>query len=395
MDLKEFDALLHDAEVKLKRLKALYEQWFQGIERTEPQVARKDLERTFALLNKEKPRNTAARFRLQQLLARYSIYTTYWGRIARQIEEGTYERDVRRAQRLRAAVQAERARPKEYELDLEQDIELDDVLREDEVVSVLSALDDAKPAPAPAPRPVLSAFSPFAMKKAKPAQPAASPPSDEQPSTATFKKPAVATFAKPKVTPDSSGTRAAPGPASAPQPLARPAAAAAPAPPPPPAGPPSPAPALARPAAAASPARPTGALAPPIPPTAASALGPRSAVGPVPAPPRPAAGIARPSPAAPAVPRPAAPPPGTKPAGPPIPTPSPRAPDDPQLKQLYERYVEARRRNNERVDNIAYDKLAASVQSMASKLRAKHGDKKIDFEVVVQNGRVGIKPKIG
>lgn len=344
MDLKEFDALLHDAEVKMKRLKALYEQWFQGIERLEPSVARKDLERQFSILNKEKPRNTAARFRLQQLVARYSIYTTYWGRIARQIEEGTYERDVRRVQRNRGMA-ATRAAAKEYELDLEQDIDLDDadLFGADEIASVLGSL-DSQPAPAAAPKPVLSAFSPFAMKRGpqtakQPAAPRvdASAAAGPGPTTSTFKKPAVATFGKPKVTPDSSGTRASPAPAGAPT-APRPPGAS---PSPPPAGAP----------------RPAGGLPSPGSPRPGGPLAPRPA----------AASPARPQPQG----------------------------EEKQLRHLYDRYVDARRRNNERVDNVAYDKLAASVQQMQSKLREKHGNKRIDFEVVVQNGKVGIKPKIG
>src|SRR5690606_29378676 len=69
--------------------------------------------------------------------------------------------------------------------------------------------------------------------------------------------------------------------------------------------------------------------------------------------------------------------------------------EDPSRRRLYESYVSARRRNNESVDGVAYDKLAASVRQMQSKLRERHGDKRIDFEVVIQNGKVGIKPKIG
>ncbi len=370
MDLKEFDALLHDAEVKMKRLKALYEQWFQGIERLEPSVARKDLERLFSILNKEKPRNTAARFRLQQLVARYSIYTTYWGRIARQIEEGTYERDVRRVQRNRGMA-ATRAAAKEYELDLDEDVDLDDadLFGADEIASVLTAL-EAQPAPAPAPKPVLSAFSSFAMKKgpptakqgAAPKADAAAPQTAKQPAapraepaapaagptTSTFKKPTVATFGKPQVTPDSSGTRASPTPAGAPMPRAAAASPAAP--------------------RTAGAARPAGGLPGPITPRP----GP---VGPHPAVASPASG-ARP----------------LAPASPPRPS---AQGEETQLRHLYDRYVDARRRNNERVDNLAYDKVAASVQQMASKLREKHGNKKIDFEVVVQDGKVGIKPKIG
>jgi cell division protein FtsQ len=103
MDIAEFEQRLHDAEVRLARLKALYEQWFQGIERIEPQIARKELERSLELLKREQPRNTALRFRCQQLSARYGTYGIYWGRIAKQIEEGTYRRDLQRA---RAAIEA-------------------------------------------------------------------------------------------------------------------------------------------------------------------------------------------------------------------------------------------------------------------------------------------------
>ena len=61
MTPKEFEITLGDAEVQLSRLKHLYEQWFQGIERIEPQIPRKQLERTIHLLRKEQPRNTALR----------------------------------------------------------------------------------------------------------------------------------------------------------------------------------------------------------------------------------------------------------------------------------------------------------------------------------------------
>ncbi|MCZ7680045.1 MAG: hypothetical protein M5U28_15280 [Sandaracinaceae bacterium] len=366
MDLKEFDALLHDAEVKMKRLKALYEQWFQGIERLEPSVARKDLERLFSILNKEKPRNTAARFRLQQLVARYSIYTTYWGRIARQIEEGTYERDVRRVQRNRGMA-ATRAAAKEYELDLDEDVDLDDadLFGADEIASVLTALEAQ---PAPAPKPVLSAFSSFAMKKGPPtAKQAAAPKADAAapqtakqpaapraepaapaagPTTSTFKKPTVATFGRPQVTCRTPRARA-------PRPRRpgrrcldrRPRA------------PPRRGPRAAR--VGGRPARAERAAAEPgRPPSRGGAAIGRASVGA--SPPRPSA-----------------------------------QGEETQLRHLYDRYVDARRRNNERVDNLAYDKVAASVQQMASKLREKHGNKKIDFEVVVQDGKVGIKPKIG
>jgi hypothetical protein len=76
VDAVEFETLLHDVDSKLDRLKALYEQWFQGMERLEPTIARKELDRRVALLRKEIPRSTALRFRFQQFVKRYTTLQT-------------------------------------------------------------------------------------------------------------------------------------------------------------------------------------------------------------------------------------------------------------------------------------------------------------------------------
>ncbi|HBQ11378.1 MAG TPA: hypothetical protein DEF51_09480 [Myxococcales bacterium] len=323
MEVKQFDILLHDAEVKLKRLKALYEQYFQGIERIEPLIVRKDLDRTFKNLHKNRPRNTAARFKLNQLQASYNTYQTYWGRIARQIEEGTYERGVRRAKRRRGRGAAAADREvKEFELDLEADLDLDanDLFGEDELASVLSALDERTSAPPPEPKPAgFSAFSPFSRAESTGTSKVAPlpkrdplPADDTQPNAVNpfAAKPVTATFGKPKRDVAPSPPPSRPEPPARPRPPSPPARAARPGPPPPP------------------PRRPP-------------------------------------------------PPPGGE-----------------NMKKLYADYISARRQNSERTDNMSYDKLEKSVKKMKDRLRQKHGDRKIDFEVVLQNGRVGLKPKI-
>ena len=83
MTPKEFEIRLSDAEVQLSRVKHLYEQWFQGIERIEPQIPRKQFDRRLHELRKVKPRNTALRFRFQTLIQRYTTLQTYWRRIGR------------------------------------------------------------------------------------------------------------------------------------------------------------------------------------------------------------------------------------------------------------------------------------------------------------------------
>jgi hypothetical protein len=159
MDQKQFDAMLSDAETRLRRLKMLYEQWFMGFERMEPAVLRKELEDLLMRLRKEQSNNTALRFRLQQLIQRHTTFTTYWRRIGRQIEEGTYQRDVVRAKRnrSRAAQERDNGSPElELSYDVDLDIEIDAALEaanrvaETPAVAVAAAPAVAAPAP-PAP----------------------------------------------------------------------------------------------------------------------------------------------------------------------------------------------------------------------------------------------------
>jgi hypothetical protein len=64
------------------------------------------------------------------------------------------------------------------------------------------------------------------------------------------------------------------------------------------------------------------------------------------------------------------------------------------MRALYDSYVDARRRNNERVDNVKFESLRQSVEKMMPKLREKHGNKAIDFDIVLQDGKVGLKPRV-
>src|SRR5271168_2213006 len=89
--------LVGELETRLDRLRSLYDMYFMGIERIEPLVPRKDVERRLALLRKEQIRNTGVRFRFQMIIQRYNTYVTYWQRITRQIETGTFKRHVMRA----------------------------------------------------------------------------------------------------------------------------------------------------------------------------------------------------------------------------------------------------------------------------------------------------------
>ena len=284
MTPKEFEIRLSDAEVQLSRIKHLYEQWFQGIERIEPQIPRKQFDRALHELRKVKPRNTALRFRFQTLIQRYTTLQTYWRRIGRQIEEGTYRRDLLRARRRREASRAERQEERAgrssspVELDPNADVNMDEL-----IADASDRMDELLKAPEPS-----SKVATLDLEAPEATRPVAAPQS-EQP---------AARFGKPQ----------------------------------------SRRPALKR--EKSSPAITPSRRAPP-------AITTRS-----------------------------------------------KGPGEARMRQIYDSYVEAKRSNNERTDKIDYETVAKSLKKMVPKLDRKHKGKRVDFKVVVKDGKVGIKPVV-
>jgi hypothetical protein len=86
-----------ELEIAMDRLRSLYDQYFLGIEKLEPLVARKDVDRRIYTLRKEQIRNTAQRFRFNMLIQRFNTYQTHWRGICRAIEDGTFKRHILRA----------------------------------------------------------------------------------------------------------------------------------------------------------------------------------------------------------------------------------------------------------------------------------------------------------
>jgi hypothetical protein len=293
MTPKEFEILMSDAEVQLSRIKHLYEQWFQGIERIEPQIPRKQFDRMLHELRKQSPRNTALRFRFQTLIQRYTTLQTYWRRIGRQIEEGTYRRDLLRARRRRDAARAERAEEKRrrtsnpLELDPNADVNLDELIADasDRMDELLKTPEPSAQAARPAEEDTTTTLQNLRAQNAGPA-------------AASKSEPPMATFARPR--------------------------------------PKRPAPRRETPNTMATPKRREP------PPITARSKGPGEA----------------------------------------------------RMRQIYESYVEAKRGNNERTDKIDYETVAKSLKKMVPKLDRKHKGKRIDFKVVVKDGKVGIKPVV-
>ncbi|HEX5661808.1 MAG TPA: MXAN_5187 C-terminal domain-containing protein, partial [Polyangiales bacterium] len=65
--------------------------------------------------------------------------------------------------------------------------------------------------------------------------------------------------------------------------------------------------------------------------------------------------------------------------------------DEQRMRRIYEEYAAAKRKNNE--PEVRFETLAGSISKMMPDLSKKHAGKQIDFEVVVKDGRVGLKPR--
>jgi hypothetical protein len=129
MDQKQYEAELKDLEVKVDRLRSLYDQYFRGFEKIPPIMLRKDVENKLRTLTKERMKNTALRFRLQVQVQKYTTFLAYWQRMTRDVEEGKIKK-VRSSDEEEATIPKGRIRRREGKrgedlLDIDIDLDLD------------------------------------------------------------------------------------------------------------------------------------------------------------------------------------------------------------------------------------------------------------------------------
>jgi hypothetical protein len=81
------------------------------------------------------------------------------------------------------------------------------------------------------------------------------------------------------------------------------------------------------------------------------------------------------------------------PAAPPKPAPAPAATanvDDARMRDLHARLQQAKQQTKEA--NVSYEGLAKSIRATEAKLREQHKNRKIDFDVVIKDGKAVVKP---
>jgi len=92
-------------EEAMTGLQVLYEKYFLGIDRRPPDAQRRQVSEKMRLLKTTQVKNTALKFRIQTMFAKLISFERMWDRTLREMEEGTYKRDVFKA-KLRDARRA-------------------------------------------------------------------------------------------------------------------------------------------------------------------------------------------------------------------------------------------------------------------------------------------------
>ncbi|MGH7283883.1 MAG: MXAN_5187 C-terminal domain-containing protein [Polyangiaceae bacterium] len=378
MEQTQIEELVNELETRVDRLRSLYEQYFMGIEKMEPHVPKKDVERRFQTLRREQIRNTALRFRFHMTLQKYNTYQSYWMRIMRQIGDGTYKRDLIRAKAAFVERRSTRPPPPVKERESEHTVDIDTF-----------EFDDTFPGDAPTKKvdvPALvthkgGAFDAFDeattnLLKRAPALAADEDPTGILPLIGTGDPKKARALADPeKMRQLAAQIKAKKAGEAKPiemkEPTPPPRAMVAEAPPIHHARKPPPLPPRPLPAATTSAAKPA---APPM--TAQKPPAPVAAARPA-APPAPK----------PELPRPAIANSAQKPA-------NPNDLSDTRVRQIYTQYVDTKRKQNESTAAITYEGVAKSLRESSEKLKEKLGGKAVDFEVAVKDGKTILRPKL-
>lgn len=90
-------AELERLEHMIADLKVQYEQYFSGLMPLAPDKLHNDVKRKIRELLKAPLKNHSVNYKLKTLEGRYGTFNNYWQRVLKQREEGTYNRDVFKA----------------------------------------------------------------------------------------------------------------------------------------------------------------------------------------------------------------------------------------------------------------------------------------------------------
>jgi hypothetical protein len=94
---EKYAAELTELDEAIVNLQVLYEKYFLGIDRRPPDQERRRVSEKAREMRTSTIRNTALKFKINTLFAKLLSFERMWDRTLREIEEGTYKRDVFKA----------------------------------------------------------------------------------------------------------------------------------------------------------------------------------------------------------------------------------------------------------------------------------------------------------
>jgi hypothetical protein len=337
-----------ELEARVEQLKIHYDQYFLGLERAPPIQERDSVKAAINRVKSTYIRNTAQRFRVQSLFQKLLSYERMWMRISREMEEGTYSRDLFKA-RLRNQKKNDKKKDKSKEKKAEAEAPLEKEETTDPHIVLPQEMLEGPPLvrPAPVAGSGNAADPPLIRPNAVPPTSSGRPP--PPPPEALGQRPGAPGNRPPTTTPppppveagavvrqSSSGLPAVRGSGTAPGVPGK-------GPPPPPK--PETGPAV-RQSAAGLPA-----VRPGVPPTAPGARATAAAPGS-----GNASGLT-----------------------------------DDKMKAIYNALVAAKRQCKESTDGITYESVARTINTQMPELMKQHNAKAVDFKVVIKNGKATLK----
>lgn len=178
-----------DLEGELAELRALYEQYFLGNERLPPQKKHEAYKKAYARLKGSMIRQTAVKFRIESMGQKLMTYERLWDRTLKEIEAGTYTRDLARLRRKaeKTGTKKKESSAADSDFDVDEDLDLSDLDEADDLESVIKAAEAAvaRPKPVVTPVPAVAAVVP-AIKPLVPSVPAVTPPQGVKPALPTI-----------------------------------------------------------------------------------------------------------------------------------------------------------------------------------------------------------------
>ena len=366
-----------ELEAELAELRAAYDLYFQGVERIPPQKKHDAFKKALKALKSSFVRQTAAKFRIESITQKLQTYERLWERTLKEIESGTYRRDLARIKRRHGD---DKKKQDDDAFHIDEDLDVSDLDEGGDDLESAIAAAEAAVSKAAAPPPAV-----------KPAVPAVAPAI--APSIAPAVTPAITPVTPPGGLKPATGVQAALKPAT---PTIAPAAS-------------PPAPSLKITAAAPVTAKPATGVAPSIAPAVTgsnpalkpastgvqAALKPAGATGAQPAL-KPGTGVQpglKPAGATGA--NPALRPPGATGSNPALVRPAAAGPDgglsDAKIKAIFDAYVMAKKRCGEDTRAVTLDSVSATLKKQVPELMKTHKAKSVEFKVVIKDGKAVLR----